>query len=137
MMDVLQLDRKIAAVCPIDGIRIDNPEDKSTWVIWFKAEATDAQKAAAHAVVAAFDTSLSPVPSSVKMWQAKAALDEAGKLEAAQALVDSAPTPVRLAWEYASDISRNSNAIKMIGANLGLTEDDLDWLFRQAEGIQV
>jgi hypothetical protein len=42
------LHRAIAAVCPIDGV-------ESNGVIWFRPEATDEQRTAAHAIVASWD----------------------------------------------------------------------------------
>lgn len=50
-----QLDAQICAVCPnIDGVWIGNPQDKSTWGIWFQPSATSAQKVAAHIVLRNF-----------------------------------------------------------------------------------
>ncbi|MCU1324990.1 MAG: hypothetical protein JWN34_360 [Bryobacterales bacterium] len=42
-----------SAVCPIDGVRVPNPADKATWLIWFRPEATPDQIAAAHAAMTA------------------------------------------------------------------------------------
>lgn len=49
------LDERIQAVCPIDGVAIGDPADKDTWRVDFKPEATAEQRAAAAAVMAAFD----------------------------------------------------------------------------------
>lgn len=49
------LHNSIASVCPIDGISIGAFNDKSTWVVHFKAVATDQQKSAATAIIQAFD----------------------------------------------------------------------------------
>ena len=48
------LDQKIKSVCPIEGVSIGQQDDKSTWRIGFKPEATQAQRAQAQAVVNAF-----------------------------------------------------------------------------------
>ena len=48
------LSQQIKAVCPIDGVAVGQPDDKSTWRIDFKPEATTAQRAQAQAVVNAF-----------------------------------------------------------------------------------
>jgi hypothetical protein len=53
-MNIGKLYESIAAVAPIDGVAVGVPNDKSTWRIDFRAEATDAQRAAAQAVIASF-----------------------------------------------------------------------------------
>ena len=45
----------VQAVCPVRGVSIGDPADKSTWRIHFATEATDAQKNAARGVLDAFD----------------------------------------------------------------------------------
>jgi hypothetical protein len=45
----------IEQVCPINGVSIGRRDDKSTWRIDYRAAANDQQKAAALAVVEAFD----------------------------------------------------------------------------------
>lgn len=58
-MDVIrQLHLIVEAVCPIDGVSIGRKDDKSTWRIDFKTEATPAQQQAARDVVLAFDVFL-------------------------------------------------------------------------------
>lgn len=54
----------IAAVCPIDGVSFGDLNDKRTWVIQAKSEATAKQKADAGAIMAAYD------------WQAGEAMQE-------------------------------------------------------------
>lgn len=56
------LDKAIRAVCPIDGVSIGRPADKATWRIHFRPEATPGQRAAAGAVLAAFDPASVPPP---------------------------------------------------------------------------
>lgn len=49
------LDVKIKKVAPIDGVSIGQIDNKSTWRIDFKPEATPAQRRAAQGVVNGFD----------------------------------------------------------------------------------
>jgi len=49
-----KLNDAIRAVCPIQGVSIGNKDDKQTWRIDFKDEATTEQRAAAADVVDAF-----------------------------------------------------------------------------------
>ena len=46
---------RLALVAPIDGVSVAVENDKSGWRVDFKPEATPAQRAAAQAVVDAFD----------------------------------------------------------------------------------
>ena len=55
---IVALDMRIKAVCPIQGVSVGTRDDKSTWRIDFKPEATVQQRADAQAVVAAFNVAL-------------------------------------------------------------------------------
>lgn len=78
------------------------------------------------------------VPTSVYMWQAKAALAVQGKLaQANQAITNMNNPSVSVAWEYASEISRESPAVTFIASVLGLTSTQVDDLFKLANTIKV
>lgn len=51
----MRIDDAVLQVCPIHGISMGKRTDKSTWRIDYAPEATDEQKAAAVAVVDAYD----------------------------------------------------------------------------------
>ena len=53
-MRVAKLHEAIAAVCPIQGVSVGNAADKGTWRIDFDPAATQQQKTAAQAALAAF-----------------------------------------------------------------------------------
>lgn len=55
MTVVTRLHKDIRAVCPIVGVSIGRLSDKASWRMDFAAEATAPQRAAAQAVVDAFD----------------------------------------------------------------------------------
>lgn len=59
---IANLHAAIAAVAPIDGVSIGNINDRATWHIAFLTNATDAEKEAATALVAAYVEA--PPPSS-------------------------------------------------------------------------
>lgn len=133
-----ELHAAVAAVCPVHGVSIGRKSDKATWRPDFAEEATLAQRAAAAEVIAAFDIDAASVPVSVKMWQAKAALAAAGKLATATAAIEaSGSEPLKLAWEYATDISRASASVAAIGGVLGMTSAEVDALFIAAAQIEV
>lgn len=77
-----------------------------------------------------------PVPQIVSRFQARAVLMLAGKLEAVQAAVDGSDDPlVKLAWSEAVEFNRQSPTIAALAGAIGLTEAEVDDLFRQAATI--
>lgn len=77
------------------------------------------------------------IPASVTRRQARQALLLAGLLDQVQPAIDVIPDPVQrgllqIEWDDAQDFERNSWAVLMIGAALGLDDDGLDQLFIQA-----
>lgn len=79
----------------------------------------------------------SPVPSEVSRFQARAALLQAGLLDDIEAyMADPATDPfVRLAWQDAQVFKRNSPTVLSLQPLLGLTDGQLDDLFRFAATI--
>ena len=78
------------------------------------------------------------VPTSVAMWQAKAALQAAGLLASAQAAVTAANDPVLTEfWADASSIDRSSPTLASIATTLKLTPAQVDALFIAAAGISL
>ena len=75
---------------------------------------------------------------TVTRFQAKAALLQADLLDQVQSYIDGPDVPdlVKLAWQEAG-FRRGSKMIADIGAELGLTESDMDNLFLQAQTIEV
>ena len=71
-------------------------------------------------------------------FQAKAALDDAGLLDQVEDYMagDDVPKRVKLAWEEAS-FRRGSQMIQDIGADLGLSEEQIDSLFLDAQEIEA
>jgi hypothetical protein len=129
-MDLVSMTRLLSAVCPIDGVSADG-------TIWFSPGATDQQKAAAQTAYTANINGLD-VPASVHMWQAKAALQAAGKLDAANTAVSGSNNQaIIMAWEWAPEVSRDSPSVAAIGQAVGLQSADIDQLFIAAAAITV
>ena len=61
MPNIVDLDRAIAKVCPIHGVAVGRWEDRDTWRIDFKDEATSEQRVAAMRVLQEFDPDAKPV----------------------------------------------------------------------------
>lgn len=77
-----------------------------------------------------------PVPAQVTMRQARLALLQAGKLSAVDTAIAALPSPqkeaAQIEWEFSSAVDRDRPFVKTLGPMLGLTEDQLDDLFRLA-----
>jgi hypothetical protein len=68
-MSIVLLDQAIQKVCPTHGISIGRKDDKSTWRIDFKDEATQAEKDAAQLVVDNFDINAKdPIEERIKEY---------------------------------------------------------------------
>lgn len=125
----------ISDVCPIVGVCIVQPDDKTTWRIDFAPEATDAQKSAAEGVVRTFDLNTSDVPTSVTPRQARLALYGAGLLDQVEANVKAIGGPAQITWDYATTINRDDPLITQLGSSLNLTSAQIDALFSQAAAL--
>jgi hypothetical protein len=79
---------------------------------------------------------LSPVPPAVSPLQARRALRREGLLDAVLALVAASEPDARDAWEYAVEFRRDDPLLRALAGQLGLTEADIDNLFRTAAAIQ-
>lgn len=73
----------------------------------------------------------------VSRFQAKAALDAAGLLASAESAVTAAGGTALLAWNEAVEFRRNSPTIAGLAGALGLSDTDLDDLFRSAAMIEA
>lgn len=85
------------------------------------------------------DAPAAPVPDLVSMRQARLGLLNAGLLDDVEAAIITMDEPGRTAtqieWEYSTEVSRTSPTTAMLAGVLGLTEDQIDELFRQAAGL--
>ena len=77
------------------------------------------------------------VPQQVSALQARVALSRAGLLTAVEAFMAStaATAETKIFWQYADPIDRNHVLVKAIGAQLGLTDAQIDALFVAADQI--
>lgn len=76
------------------------------------------------------------VPQSVSMFQARTALRRAGLLAAVEAAVAASADPeIQDAWEYATEFPRTSPTLAALAAQIGLTDAQVDDLFRVAATI--
>jgi hypothetical protein len=76
-----------------------------------------------------------PVPESVTPLQARRALRKAGLLNTVNDFIATQSDEVQEAWEYCISVYRNDPLIVALQAELGLTDEQLDDLFRSAAEI--
>ena len=76
-----------------------------------------------------------PVPVEITRFQARAALHLAGLHDDAEAAIAQANPLSRIAWEHANVYRRDSPTVISIGQQLGLSEADMDELFKTAASI--
>lgn len=76
-----------------------------------------------------------PVPSVVSMFQARAVLMAAGLYETVDAAMQQAGGVNLIAWEYATEVRRDSPLVQAMAAELNLSSEQVDELFRQAAAI--
>lgn len=75
---------------------------------------------------------------TVSRFQARAALLQAGKLDAVTAAVETSDSAfVKLAWNEAVEFPRQSPAIAALAAAIGLSDADVDDLFIAASKISA
>lgn len=55
MTPIVALDQQLKNVCPIEGVSIGLWNDKSTWQISFKSEATQSERTLAQSILLTFD----------------------------------------------------------------------------------
>jgi hypothetical protein len=73
----------------------------------------------------------------VSRFQAKAALMQAGHLPAVETVIAAADAITQLAWAEAVEMRRTSPMIAGLAGAIGLTDADLDDLFRAAALIEA
>jgi hypothetical protein len=76
------------------------------------------------------------VPPVIPAWKGKAALREAGLLDAVEAAIAVAGGRVQDAWSGASEWNRSSEFLQALAAVLDLDGPQVDQMFRDAAAIQ-
>lgn len=79
-----------------------------------------------------------PIPQQVPMWAVRTVLQNDGLFDQADALVKaSTDNALKNVWEYGNFADRNSNAIATLSAALGLTSEQVDQMFIDANNLSV
>lgn len=78
------------------------------------------------------------IPQQVPMWAVRTVLQNDGLFDQAQALIEaSTDNALKNVWEYGNFADRNSNAIAALAAALGLTSEQVDQMFIDANNLSV
>ena len=73
-----------------------------------------------------------PVPQQVTMRQARLELLERGLLDDVEAAIAAAGRAAQIEWEYATTVERSHPVIAAVQQQQGLSDADMDDLFREA-----
>ena len=73
-----------------------------------------------------------PVPQQVTMRQARLALLGAGLLDDVEVVIAAAGRAAQLEWEYAAVVDRSNPAVAAVQQQQGMTDAQIDDLFREA-----
>lgn len=80
---------------------------------------------------------LGPVPKSVSRFRARAVMQMAGILEAADTVVAEMHPLTRIAWIDAAYFRRDSPNLISVAQQLGLSNAQVDDFFRQADALEL
>lgn len=121
----------------VAGLQIRLVETRYSGVV-VEIDTDDAQHAEMIADPDIYEQIGGPVPEYVSGAQAKVALHVAGHLASIEALMDHPDTdPItKIFWENTERFERRSDAINQLAAAIGLTQDDVENLLRQADQIR-
>lgn len=67
--------------------------------------------------------------------QGRLALLQAGMLDAVESSISAASREVQIFWEFATEWHRTNAVLISLGASLGLSDTQVDDLFRLAKGL--
>jgi hypothetical protein len=73
-----------------------------------------------------------PVPASISPRQARLILLQNNLLTAVEEAIAASSAEIQIEWEYATEIRRDSPTVAAIGVYLGLTDNQIDDMFRSA-----
>ena len=82
--------------------------------------------------ISGYDPMYSPAPNQVTMRQARLALLQQGLLAQVDQAVASSGQAAQIEWEFSSTVERNKALVQTLQPALGLTDTQLDDLFKLA-----
>jgi hypothetical protein len=83
-------------------------------------------------IIAPYEPPAPPPVTQITMRQCRLQLLASDLLDDVEALITQADKAVQIEWEYATTVQRDSELVVTIGSELGLTEQDIDQMFKSA-----
>ena len=127
-----RLNSTYSVVRTLDGAIIPSDDTNSDWQgykVWLDQGNTPEPAPAALPVV----------PQIVTMRQARLVLLGAGLLGQVEASINALPEPqrsaARIEWDFSSEVHRDKPFVQLLAGALGLTPEQLDDLFNQANQL--
>ena len=69
-------------------------------------------------------------------WQVRQVLNQAGMRAAVEAIVSSGSIELKDAWQFATEFQRNNDLLNQMTAGLGMTDEQVDDMFRLGATLQ-
>jgi len=107
----------VTSDAPFDGAL---PENEDDFIVWRDAQPSPSE---------------SPVPHSVSPLQMRRALNQLGLRATLETAVAASTQDVRDAWEFGLEVRRNNALVTGMAAQMGMTDAQVDDLFRLAESF--
>lgn len=126
---------EVPVMVPVPGFHVDLLWSGGAVPDFGEAVITPASPSSGFVDGAAAAVGVGVIPTSVSRFQARAALREAGLIDAVDAAVSGADPITREAWASAAVFERGSPTIATLATALGLDEAALDTLFVRAAAI--
>ncbi|MFC4169598.1 hypothetical protein [Teichococcus aestuarii] len=112
------------------------PEAERRWYAEGRLFVDGVTQEVLEAALAAIGTApLVPVPPSISPRQARLELHARGLLARVQEVVDAAPVPVQIEWEYGTAYDRSSRLITDLAALVPLSPAEVDEIYRAAAAL--
>jgi len=91
--------------------------------------------AAGELTIAAYVPPPAPPITQITMRQCRLQLLASNLLDDVESMITQADRAVQIEWEYATTVDRNSPIVTAIGASLGLTDEMIDQMFKDASNL--
>lgn len=127
-MNLEKLHNLIKLVCPIHGISIGDATDRATWIISFKDEAADDEKATAQAVIDDADFSILDDAKFITKVTAYNRIEEKygeDKLNDIFDILDNLDRKNRRIYDDAQDIDCGNALVISMMQSIGINPEDI------------
>jgi len=135
MINSGRLHRMLSKDAPISGITLADDNSLAGVEIIFEPSATQAERDAATARLAALTVEELEVPDTVTKYQFKLALYNLGRLDDVKAQAPNLSDEAKIYWEDNTIINIDSPLIQELQVLMGLTDAQVRVFFNTASGL--